>query len=195
MVFQEDMMYFSSKAEFLGECHQEIHTLDYEYDNYVKDYSIIGIQEAKNLDTSGISLDQSVNEHKENEEVTNTKVVNPISPLFEVSESDSLTDIQNQSSTENDPTLDVEPNRKRLPQCHTRGNPKPTYEAILSNKAKYPISKYVPTHHLSESNQSFLKQLSIVVIPNSVQEALTDPKWKVAMDEKMKSLWENKTWE
>ena len=34
-----------------------------------------------------------------------------------------------------------------------------------------------------------------MVIPNNVQEALVDPKWKVVMDEEMKSLQENKTWE
>ncbi|RVX03816.1 Retrovirus-related Pol polyprotein from transposon RE1 [Vitis vinifera] len=32
-------------------------------------------------------------------------------------------------------------------------------------------------------------------IPNSVQEALADPRWKVAMNEEMKSLQKNETWE
>ncbi|RVX18340.1 hypothetical protein CK203_006531 [Vitis vinifera] len=32
-------------------------------------------------------------------------------------------------------------------------------------------------------------------IPNSVQEALTDPRWKIAMNEEMKSLQKNETWE
>ncbi|KAL6313392.1 hypothetical protein AAG906_001104 [Vitis piasezkii] len=32
-------------------------------------------------------------------------------------------------------------------------------------------------------------------IPNSVQEALADPRWKAAMNEKMKSLQKNETWE
>ncbi|RVX04165.1 Retrovirus-related Pol polyprotein from transposon TNT 1-94 [Vitis vinifera] len=32
-------------------------------------------------------------------------------------------------------------------------------------------------------------------IPNSVQEALTDPRWKAAMNEEMKSLQKNETWE
>ena len=34
-----------------------------------------------------------------------------------------------------------------------------------------------------------------MVIPNNVQEALVDPKWKVAIDEEMKSLREYKMWE
>jgi len=32
-------------------------------------------------------------------------------------------------------------------------------------------------------------------IPKNIQEALQDPKWKVVMDEEMRALLENKTWE
>ncbi|RVW65968.1 hypothetical protein CK203_007483 [Vitis vinifera] len=45
---------------------------------------------------------------------------------------------------------------------------------------------------------SFIKQLPHRhnrVIPNSVQEALVDPRWKAAMNEEMKSLQKNETWE
>ena len=77
---------------------------------------------------------------------------------------------------------------KRLPHCHNRGIPKPTYEPELSTKVKYPMSNYVSNHRLSKSNKSFVNQLSTVAIPNSVQEALADPRWKAAMNEKMKSL-------
>ena len=48
-------------------------------------------------------------------------------------------------------------------------------------------------HSLSESNKSFVNQLSIVVIPNSMQEALVDPRWKAAMNKEMKSLQKNET--
>ncbi|KAL5542564.1 hypothetical protein UlMin_010274 [Ulmus minor] len=57
------------------------------------------------------------------------------------------------------------------------------------------MSHYVSNHRLSESNKSFVNQLSIVSIPNSVQEALVDKRWKAAMDEEMKSLQKNETWE
>ena len=50
-------------------------------------------------------------------------------------------------------------------------------------------------HRLSESNKSFVNQLSTVSIPNSKQEALADPRWKAAMNEEMKSLQKNETWE
>jgi hypothetical protein len=48
---------------------------------------------------------------------------------------------------------------------------------------------------LSESNQALVNQLSIVSIPNNVQEALLDPRWREAMNEEMKSLKKNNTWE
>ena len=50
-------------------------------------------------------------------------------------------------------------------------------------------------HRLSESNKSFVNQLSTISIPNSVQEALADPRWKAAMNEELKSLQKNETWE
>ena len=70
---------------------------------------------------------------------------------------------------------------KRLPHRHNRGIPKPTYEPDLSTKVKYPMSNYVSNHRLSESNKSFVNQLSTVVIPNSVHEALVDPRWKARL--------------
>lgn len=42
---------------------------------------------------------------------------------------------------------------------------------------------------------SFVNQLSFVSIPNSVQKALLDLKWKDAMNEEMTSLQKNETWE
>ena len=42
---------------------------------------------------------------------------------------------------------------------------------------------------------TFVNQLSVVSIPNSVQEALKDPRWRKAMNEEMKALKKNSTWE
>ncbi|WJZ85282.1 hypothetical protein VitviT2T_004827 [Vitis vinifera] len=109
---------------------------------------------------------------------------------------DVFTKIPNQSSSvEGVLNLEPDPFMKRLPYCHNRGIPKLTYEPELSTKVKYPMSNYVSNHRLSESNKSFVNQLSTVAIPNSVQEALADPRWKVAMNEEMKSLQNNETWE
>ncbi|RVW46152.1 Retrovirus-related Pol polyprotein from transposon RE1 [Vitis vinifera] len=109
---------------------------------------------------------------------------------------DVFTEIPNQSSSvEGDLNLESDPFMKRLPHRHNRGIPKPIYEPELSTKVKYPMSNYVSNHRLSESNKSFVNQLSTIAISNSVQEALADPRWKAAMNEEMKSLQKNETWE
>jgi len=40
-----------------------------------------------------------------------------------------------------------------------------------------------------------VNRLSAIYIPSNVQEALKDPKWKEAMNEEMRSLQKNSTWE
>ena len=42
---------------------------------------------------------------------------------------------------------------------------------------------------------AFVNQLSVVSIPNNVQEALKDPRWREAMNEEMKALQKNSMWE
>ena len=76
-----------------------------------------------------------------------------------------------------------------------RGKPKISYEPVLNAKYKYPISNYVSYHRLSNESKAFVNQLSVVAIPNSVQEALKDPRWREAMNEEMKSLQKNSMWE
>ncbi|RVW63577.1 Retrovirus-related Pol polyprotein from transposon RE1 [Vitis vinifera] len=171
VVFHEDSMYFSSESELQGEYHKEIQTLDYDYhisEENESGQSELVNQEAGELDMSGQQFGSE----------------------------DVFTEIPNQSSSvEGVLNLEPDPFMKRLPHRHNRGIPKPTYEPELSTKVKYPMSNYVSNHRLSESNKSFVNQLSTVAIPNSVQEALADPRWKAAMNEEMKSLQKNETWE
>lgn len=82
-----------------------------------------------------------------------------------------------------------------LPDRVTRGIPKVNYEPVLNSKTKYPMSNFVSYHRLSKECESFVNQLSVVSIPNSVQEALRDTRWREAMNEEMKSLQKNSTWE
>ena len=42
---------------------------------------------------------------------------------------------------------------------------------------------------------SWCPLILVLRVPNSVQEALADPRWKAAMNEEMKSLQKNETWE
>ncbi|WJZ80142.1 hypothetical protein VitviT2T_000079 [Vitis vinifera] len=171
VVFHKDSMYFSSESELQGEYHKEIQTIDYDYhisEENESGQSELVNQEAGKLDMSGQQFGSE----------------------------DVFTEIPNQSSSI-EGVLNLEPDlfMKRLPHRHNRSIPKPTYEPELSTKVKYPMSNYVSNHRLSESNKSFVNQLSTVVIPNSVQEALADPRWKATMNEEMKSLQKNETWE
>ncbi|KAL6315435.1 hypothetical protein AAG906_000550 [Vitis piasezkii] len=52
-------------------------------------------------------------------------------------------------------------------------------------------------YHISEDDESGQSELvnQEAAIPNSVQEALADPRWKATMNEEMKSLQKNETWE
>ncbi|XP_031265646.1 uncharacterized protein LOC116124075 isoform X1 [Pistacia vera] len=164
-------------------CQEEIQTLDYVVQD-VEDYE---------------SQTRPVVRQEDEVDDENVKVVS--NPSVEASQSKSLIPGMSQSSfVENVPDLESEaiesePIRKQLPPRSTRGIPKPTYEPQLSSKVKYPMSHYVSNHCLSKSNMTFVNQLFTVSIPNSVQEALSDPKWKAAMNEEMKSLQKNETWE
>ena len=97
--------------------------------------------------------------------------IEPSPPSKQFGSKDSFTEIPNQSSSvEGVFDLEPDPFMKWLPHRHNRSIHKPTYESELSTKVKYLMSNYVSTHRLSESNKSFVNQLSIVTIPNSVQE-------------------------
>jgi hypothetical protein len=47
---------------------------------------------------------------------------------------------------------------------------------------QYPLSNFVSYNHLSHS-------LSFAFIPQNVQEAISDPKWREAMHEEMRELY------
>lgn len=57
------------------------------------------------------------------------------------------------------------------------------------------MNNFVSYHRLSKDCELFVNQIHIVHVPTSVQEALQDPRWKESMNEEMKSLQKNATWE
>ena len=202
--FHEDSMYFSSEPELQGEHLEEVQALDYDFlisiegelsepgnnlNGNEKERPELGNENASELDLSGINLNHSGDER--DEDLENEVMDQPPSESLAPQATDKL----NQSPVEDGPAVVSKPPRKQLPPRQTRGIPKPTYEPGLSSKVKYPMSHYVSNNRLSESNKSFVNQLSTVSIPNSVQEALADPRWKAAMNEEMKSLQKNETWE
>ncbi|TQD71560.1 hypothetical protein C1H46_042906, partial [Malus baccata] len=92
-----------------------------------------------------------------------------------------------------------EPHREsqgsRYPIRENRGIPPVRYGQSSTKRIKYPISNFVSSHRLSDSYISFANQLSSVSVPNKLQDALKDPKWKKAMIEEMEALRKNSTWE
>ncbi|RVW46329.1 Retrovirus-related Pol polyprotein from transposon RE1 [Vitis vinifera] len=157
-----------------GKYQKEIQTLDYDYHISEEDesgqFELVN-QEAGELDMSGTTLEPSSNDHLETEEMIEEgrdNTIEPSPPFEQFGSKNVFTEIPNKSSSiEGVLNLEPDPFMKRLPHRRNRGIPKPTYELELSTKA----------------------------IPNSVQEALADPRWKAAMNEEMKSLQKNETWE
>ncbi|KAH9779117.1 retrovirus-related pol polyprotein from transposon RE1 [Citrus sinensis] len=184
VVFHEDIMYYLSESEFQGEYNEEeIHTLTYlppeESQSSIKIVNLQDTRKANGDDSQAEICEDTFGEHNNSD----TTAI----------ENESHEEIPNQSSAEDVPT--TSPIRRIPPQRQNRGIPKPTYEPDFSSRVKYPMSHFVSNHRLSESNQSFVNQLSAVSIPNSVQEALKDPKWKAAVNDEMRSLQKNQTWE
>ena len=60
---------------------------------------------------------------------------------------------------------------------------------------KHHMSNYVSYNKLSPTFLAFTSQLSSVEIPKNVQEALRVPEWKKAIEEEMRALEKNRTWE
>lgn len=158
VVFHEDTMYFS-KPELQGEYQKGIQTLNSDYnDECTLDISGNASSSGQN---KGVSLDLSGDEHATVEEVSLSQSQDEIEPPEQMV---STSYVPHQSLAEDVP----ESHKKQLPQRYNRGIPKPSYEPGLSSKVKYPTSHYVSNHRLSESNKSFMNQLSLVYIPNSV---------------------------
>jgi transposase InsO family protein len=83
-----------------------------------------------------------------------------------------------------------------LPPRVNRGKPPKRYvPEDGSSIEKYPIAKFTSTRHLKEPLQGFANQISSVNIPTNVEEALTKPEWRDAMNIEMNALKKNNTWE
>jgi hypothetical protein len=60
---------------------------------------------------------------------------------------------------------------------------------------QHPISNFVSYQHLSSSYRSFVSKLFSMSILLNLQEAISDPKWRQAMQEEMRASYKNNTWE
>lgn len=127
VVFHENTMYFS-KPEFQGEYQEEIRSLDHDNQDVenleITDMALDPWSSSSQID---MILDQNCDENQITEEVDHS----PTQPETEIHKNIATfpVDISHQSLTEDVP----EPHRRQLPQRHTRGIPKSTYEPELSS--------------------------------------------------------------
>ena len=59
----------------------------------------------------------------------------------------------------------------------------------------YPLANFISFKKFSPSHRAFLVSLNTITIPNTLSEALSNEKWKQAMNVEMEALEKNKTWE
>ncbi|RVW23388.1 Retrovirus-related Pol polyprotein from transposon TNT 1-94 [Vitis vinifera] len=64
-----------------------------------------------------------------------------------------------------------------------------------TNRPPYPLTHFLSFKKFSPSHRAFFVSLNTISIPTIVSEALTNEKWKQAMNVEMKALEKNKTWE
>ena len=62
-----------------------------------------------------------------------------------------------------------------------------------TNQPLYPLTHFLSFKKFSPSHKAFLVSLNTISIPTTVSEALTNEKWKQAMNVEMKALEKNKT--
>lgn len=62
-------------------------------------------------------------------------------------------------------------------------------------EAPYALNKYIGYQEVSSAHQAFIASISAVTKPSSYFQAMKDPRWITAMQEQIKALEDNKTWE
>jgi len=63
-----------------------------------------------------------------------------------------------------------------------------------TTKPLYPLANYLSFKNFSPTHKAFLTSLNTTTTPTSLSEALSDKKWKQAMDATMEALEKNSTW-
>jgi hypothetical protein len=84
----------------------------------------------------------------------------------------------------------------RYPARVNRGKPPKRYipEDGTSKEITYPIANYTSTEKLPQPLKNFADQLSSIVIPEKVEDALKSKEWTRAMTIEMEALEKNCTW-
>lgn len=65
----------------------------------------------------------------------------------------------------------------------------------INKDIKYPISKNIAHNHLSDSYHSYIAASFSLVVSNTYVEVVKDPRWIDEIQEEIKALESNNTWE
>ncbi|CAI9276353.1 unnamed protein product [Lactuca saligna] len=71
----------------------------------------------------------------------------------------------------------------RYPVRRNRGVPRKQYQPDLTSKSRYPINNFVSTAKLADTQRCMVEELSSVVIPKNIQDAMKHPEWRKAVSE------------
>ncbi|WVY92731.1 hypothetical protein V8G54_031819 [Vigna mungo] len=96
--------------------------------------------------------------------------------------------VQAEIETQNDLEIETQ-NDLDLPIAIRKGPRKCTKQPL------YPLSNYLSFENFSPTHKAFLVNLNTTFLPNTLFEALSDRKWRQAMDVEMEALEKNNTWE
>ncbi|KAM1724599.1 hypothetical protein ACFX11_023034 [Malus domestica] len=101
-------------------------------------------------------------------------------------------DIPEVSTSDTHVTNDIISSYK-LPPRQNRGVPLDRF--YPEGKVKYPLANYVSYKNLSSEHQAWVNNVDSIQVPTRVEDALKSREWTEAMDEEMRALQKNNTWE
>nr|KYP41064.1 Retrovirus-related Pol polyprotein from transposon TNT 1-94 [Cajanus cajan] len=117
-----------------------------------------------------------------NVQESNPPSLHEVTPSNPINSNDSNEFVSENLEAQVDQTLD-------LPIALRKGTRTCTQQPL------YPLSNFLSFEKFSPTHKTFLTNLNSTQTPSSVSEALSDSKWKHAMDVEMEALNKNRTWE
>ena len=80
------------------------------------------------------------------------------------------------------------------PSPNTSSPPEPS-SSSPPHPSPFPLANYVSSHRLSRPFQAFLTSIDSIPIPKAVAAALASSPWRCAMEEELRALAQNHTWD
>nr|GFA60010.1 putative ribonuclease H-like domain-containing protein [Tanacetum cinerariifolium] len=133
-------------------------------------------------------------------EVSSSQTNNLDNPQPDNLDENNVDDIQDSTSEILQEHEEEVPRKYVLPPRSNRGvppkrySPEKTTRGKTTRVAKYPMAN-IAEGNLSNNAKAFAVRLCSEEIPSSFEQALKSEKWKKAMDDEMKALKKNKTWD